>query len=177
MCVVILKASTTSRGWGRFWGLWRLTMDRSALGNLLADAWYTFVCEVELLQSESATKPRKQCKPEGKMGLSMIRFKGKQSLMSFVCEHPSFVGTVWGERAWWRNAERLEKQLRPEEMETRVIKYMIVHRIWKAYKIWRTEEVSVFSDDGKYRSVPENTKCERERRRWLQHFWALRLKG
>lgn len=27
-------------------------MDRSTLGNLLADAWYTFVCEVELLQNE-----------------------------------------------------------------------------------------------------------------------------
>jgi len=27
-------------------------MDRSALGNLLVDAWYTFVCEVELLKNQ-----------------------------------------------------------------------------------------------------------------------------
>lgn len=27
-------------------------MDRSTLGNLLANAWHTFICEVELLQNQ-----------------------------------------------------------------------------------------------------------------------------
>lgn len=65
-------------------------MDRSTLGNLLADAWHTFICEVELLQNQKMLLCQENCthQKEKEMCLFMIRIKGKQSFMAFVHEHP-----------------------------------------------------------------------------------------
>lgn len=79
-------------------------MDRSALGNLLVNARYTFVCEVELLQDREMLQSRENSVSQEKNLASLIRIEGKQSLMFFVLGHTSFVETMWRESASWRNA-------------------------------------------------------------------------
>lgn len=175
MLIVIpsLKTSQPQGGEGGFLGMWNPAMDRSALGNLLAEAVH-FICEVELLQNQKMLQSQENSVSQKQKCASVTRIRRKQWLMYFGCENPSFAGTVWRERAWWRNAERVEKQLEARD-KNKITKYNIVHRIWKAYRIWHTE-ISVFWWCQK-KSGPENMKCERERRRWLQHFWDPGLKG
>lgn len=56
-------------------------MVASALGNLLADAWYDFVYEVKLLQNQKKLQSPENNLSQEKKWASLIRIKGKQSLM------------------------------------------------------------------------------------------------
>lgn len=127
-----------------------------------------FVWEVELLQDQKMLQSQENSVSQKQKWASVTGIRRKQWLMSFACENHSFAGPVWREGAWWRNAERVEKQLEARD------KNKLQNRIQCIWFVKLTDlthrNLCVFWWC-QNRSRPENMKSERERRRWLQHFW------